>query len=60
MHHGQSRGEIPDKVFKKLVNFSKTGREIYEKREAITIFANQEGKCTKTGKLWGKFEIFGR
>jgi len=59
MHHGQSRGGKKRKVCKKLLNFRKRGGEILEKRGKLKIFANQEGKCSKTGKIGGKSEIFG-
>ena len=48
------------KVCKKQVNSFKTGGEIFESRGEIIIFANQGGKCSKTGKTGGKFEICGR
>jgi len=51
MHHGQSRGErSTHKVCNKQVNFSKTGKEIFESREEIIIVAKQGGNELKEGK----------
>ena len=46
MHHGQSRGENTREVCKKLLNF-------LENRGKLEIFANQRGKCSRTGKIGG-------
>ena len=52
----ESRGNNTQKVCEKLVNFPKTGGEICESRVEIIIFANQGGKCTKTGKIEGEIQ----
>src|SRR6218665_2974750 len=47
------RGENTQKVCKKLGNFPKTGGKFVKVGGEIIIFANQGGKCTKTGKIGG-------
>jgi len=48
------------KVCKKQVNLSKTEGKNLSKQRGNNNFRKTEGKCTETGKIWGKFEICGR
>ena len=62
MHHGQSRWETKytkEALCKKQVNFSKTDGK-FVKVGGNNKFRETGGKCTETGKIGGKFEVFGR
>ena len=58
MHHGQSRGGNTRKVCKKLLNFLKTGGEIFETGGNYK-FSRIGGKCSKTGKIGGNPKFVG-
>ena len=62
MHHGQSRGrKNTRKVLKSCWIFGKQWRkEILKSRGGNNKFSRNRGKCTKTGKIGGQFEICGR
>ena len=54
--------KIHIKYVKKQVNFSKTEEQIFKvgALRGNNNFRETEGKCTKKGKIGGKFEICGR